>query len=71
MNLARYLPGWCLDHLSSDLPDSIQDLLEMPGNCLIGSPEGYVNNPEPLIMTDDMKEHDNLLFHRGVDVNIQ
>ena len=46
---------------------SLQYLLEILGNHLIGSPKSDVNHTEPLIMAYNMKEHRYLLLDRGVD----
>ena len=38
--------------------------MEEPTNCLYGPPEGEVNHPKPLIVTNNMQEHGYLFFNR-------
>jgi hypothetical protein len=67
MYLARRFTRRWLDHLLHELPNYIQDLVEIAGYSIYGSPECVVHNSEPLIMANDMTKHINFLFHTGVD----
>jgi hypothetical protein len=65
--LAWCFTRWRLDHLLPKFPNCIKDLVEIARYSLYGSSKGVVYNSEPLVMTDNMKKHSNLLFHIGVD----
>lgn len=52
-----------LDHFTPKLTNSIQDLVEVSMHCLYGSPKRLVDNSKPLVVTNYMKEHCNLLLY--------
>ena len=52
-----------LDHFCPKLTNSKQDLVEYPTNSLHGSLEGLVDNPKPLVVSNNMEEHCNLFLH--------
>ena len=56
--------GRRLDHFSPKLTNSIENLVEDSTNCLNGPPKRLVNYPEPLVVTNNMEEHYNLLLNR-------
>jgi hypothetical protein len=59
---------WWLDHLFSELPNCIHDLLEIARYCFIGLPPRDVNHSESLDISKNMKKHCHLLFDKAVDV---
>ena len=52
-----------LNHFTSKLTNSIQNLVKVPMDSLNGSPKGLVNYPKPLVVSNNMKEHCNLLLN--------
>ena len=56
--------GRRLDHFIPKLTNSIENLVEDSTNCLNGPPKRLVNYPEPLVVTNNMEEHCNLLLNR-------
>jgi len=54
---ARRLDYFC------QLTNNKQDLVEYPTNSLHGSLEGLVDNPKPLVVSNNMEEHCNLFLH--------
>ena len=55
--------GRRLDHFSPKLTNSIENLVEDSTNCLNGPPKRLVNCPKPLVVTNHMEEHCNLLLY--------
>jgi hypothetical protein len=47
---------WWLDHLSSQLSNSIHDLFKVPRSCLSRSPPCDVNHSESLFMLKSMNK---------------
>lgn len=56
----------CLDHVIPKLPNSIKNMVEVFVNCLYRPPKRLVNNPKPSVMTNNMKEHSNLLLNNVI-----
>ena len=56
--------AWRSDHISPKLTNSIKNLVEDSTNYLNRPPKGLVNYPEPLVVTNHMEEHCNLLLNR-------
>ena len=55
--------GRRLDHFIPKLTNSIENLVEDSTNYLNKSPKRLVNYPEPLVVTNNMEEHYNLLLN--------
>jgi hypothetical protein len=51
------------NHFNSKLANSIQNLVKVPINGLNCYPKGLVNYPKPLVVSNYMEEHYNLLLN--------
>jgi hypothetical protein len=56
--------GRRLDHFIPKLINSIENLVEDSTNYLNGPPKRPVNYPEPLVVTNNMEKHCNMLLNR-------
>jgi len=56
--------GRRLDHSITKLTNSIENLVEDSTNCLNGPSKRLVNYLEPLVVTNNIEEHCNLLLNK-------
>jgi hypothetical protein len=53
----------CLDDFIPKFTNSIQNLMKVLVYYLNGPPKGMVHNSKPLVVTDNMQKHGNLLLY--------